>query len=114
MTILERCGAQTPIEHSRPWRRGVIGADGWRFAAAQLADALWELVALWAEPGVVHLAVRDAFSGGMAILSHPCTHGGYTSLAQWHSPAMRLERTIRDLFGLEPIGLPDARPWLDH
>ena len=27
---------------------------------------------------------------------------------------MRLERTIRDLFGLEPIGLPDTRPWLDH
>jgi len=27
---------------------------------------------------------------------------------------MRLERTIRDLFGLVPVGLPDERPWLDH
>src|SRR5205807_257206 len=29
-------------------------------------------------------------------------------------PAIRLERTIRDLFGLEPLGLVDQRPWLDH
>src|SRR5262249_27280417 len=27
--------------------------------------------------------------------------------------AIRLERAVRDLYGLEPAGLPDARPWLD-
>jgi Ni,Fe-hydrogenase III component G len=21
---------------------------------------------------------------------------------------------LRDLFGLDPVGLPDQRPWLDH
>jgi Ni,Fe-hydrogenase III large subunit len=31
-----------------------------------------------------------------------------------HSPAIRLERSIRDLFGLEPEDAPDPRPWLDH
>ena len=31
-----------------------------------------------------------------------------------HTPALRLERTIRDLYGLEPEGSPDPRPWLDH
>jgi Ni,Fe-hydrogenase III large subunit len=31
-----------------------------------------------------------------------------------HPPALRLERAIHDLFGLEPEGCPDARPWLDH
>jgi Ni,Fe-hydrogenase III large subunit len=31
-----------------------------------------------------------------------------------HPPAIRLERAIHDLFGLEPEGLPDTRPWLDH
>jgi Ni,Fe-hydrogenase III large subunit/Ni,Fe-hydrogenase III small subunit len=31
-----------------------------------------------------------------------------------HAPAIRLERAVRDLFGLEPQGLPDQRPWLDH
>ncbi len=114
MTILERCGAQAPTQESRPWPRAVVDADGWRFAASQLAEGLWELLALWAEAYVVHSAVRDPASGEIAVLSLPCAHGGYTALAQWHPPAMRLERTIRDLFGLEPIGLPDARPWLDH
>ncbi len=114
MTVLERCGAQASIENSRPWPRAVVGADGWRFAASQMREGLWDLVALWAEAGVVHCAVRDVLSGEAAILSLPCAHGAYTSLAQWHPPAMRIERTIRDLFGLEPIGLPDTRPWLDH
>ena len=31
-----------------------------------------------------------------------------------HPPALRLERAICDLFGLEAVGAPDARPWLDH
>jgi len=114
VTILERCGAQTRVEDDRPWTRGVVGADGWRFAASQMAEGLWELVALWAETELVHCAVRDVPSGEVAILSLPCAHGGYTSLGQWHPPAMRLERAIRELFGLEPIGLPDTRPWLDH
>jgi Ni,Fe-hydrogenase III large subunit len=30
-----------------------------------------------------------------------------------HSPAIRFERAIRDLYGLEPVGLWDLRPWLD-
>ncbi len=30
-----------------------------------------------------------------------------------HPPAIRLERAIRDLFGLEATGAPDTRPWLD-
>ncbi len=31
-----------------------------------------------------------------------------------HAPALRLERTIRDLHGYQPVGTPDRRPWLDH
>ena len=30
-----------------------------------------------------------------------------------HPPAIRLERAIFSLYGLEPIGAPDTRPWLD-
>ena len=114
MTILERCGAKVTAQPGRAWPRAEVEADGWRFAASRLTDGLWELVALWAEADIVHCSVRDTLSGEVAILSLPCSHGGFTSLAQWHPPAMRLERTIRDLFGLEPIGLPDNRNWLDH
>jgi hypothetical protein len=38
----------------------------------------------------------------------------YPSVGAHHAPAIRLERAIRDLFGYEPEGLPDTRPWLDH
>jgi Ni,Fe-hydrogenase III large subunit len=31
-----------------------------------------------------------------------------------HAPAVRLERAVRDLNGLEPEGAADLRPWLDH
>jgi len=31
-----------------------------------------------------------------------------------HAPALRLERAMRDLYGVAPVGLPDPRPWLDH
>ena len=38
----------------------------------------------------------------------------YPSVGKHHPPALRLERTINDLFGLVAEGLPDTRPWLDH
>jgi len=62
------------------------------FRGIATAEGLWELLALWAEAYVVHSAVRDPASGEIAVLSLPCAHGGYTALAQWHPPAMRLER----------------------
>ena len=48
------------------------------------------------------------------MLSLECPDGRFPSLAQFHAPALRLERTIQDLFGLIAENLPDPRPWLDH
>ena len=50
----------------------------------------------------------------MAVLSLACEDRRYPSVALHHPPALRLERSLRDLFGLEPVGLPDRRGWLDH
>jgi Ni,Fe-hydrogenase III large subunit len=71
-----------------------------------------DLVALWGEPDSVHIAVRQGMDA--AIFTHACPDGTYPSLGQRHAPAIRLERALRDLVGLDPKGLPDARPWLDH
>ena len=38
----------------------------------------------------------------------------FPSIGVRHPPAQRLERVIRDLFGLEAVGAADMRPWLDH
>ena len=49
----------------------------------------------------------------IAVLSYICKDGQYPSVAARHPPAIRLERAIRDLFGLEAVDAPDARSWLD-
>ena len=48
------------------------------------------------------------------MLSVECEEGSFPSVGQSHPPAIRLERAIRDLWGLTPQGLSDMRPWLDH
>src|SRR5665213_3281937 len=100
------------IERSAPWPRSVIDEAAWRVAAEELAAGNWILVGLWAEENVVHLAVSEV--GELGILSLETSRGFYPSIARHHPPAIRFERAIHDLFGLEAIGLPDQRPWLDH
>jgi Ni,Fe-hydrogenase III large subunit len=49
-----------------------------------------------------------------AVLTLPCPHDKFPSVAAQHPPAVRLERSVRDLLGIEPQNSPDSRPWLDH
>jgi Ni,Fe-hydrogenase III large subunit len=50
----------------------------------------------------------------IVVVTVECRNGKFPSVGQTHPPAIRLERAIYDLYGLEPLGLPDRRPWLDH
>ncbi|HYS45145.1 MAG TPA: NADH-quinone oxidoreductase subunit C, partial [Rhizomicrobium sp.] len=100
------------VEGHRPWPRRIIDADTWQAAAEHLAASRWTLSGLWGDAGAVHMAVLD--EGGMTVLTLPCPENHFPSIAQHHSPAIRLERTIHDLFGLAPRNAPDLRPWLDH
>jgi Ni,Fe-hydrogenase III large subunit len=43
-----------------------------------------------------------------------CPKGSFPSVGRLHPPALRLERAIRDLYGLRAENAPDERPWLDH
>ncbi len=52
-------------------------------------------------------------TGDIAVVSLDCPDGQFPSVGALHPPAIRLERAIRSLYGLEPIGAPDTRPWLD-
>jgi Ni,Fe-hydrogenase III large subunit len=96
----------------RPWPRVTVDEATWRLTAEYLAAGRWSLLGLWGDTDVVHAAVLEG--DDMAVLSLDCAAAAFPSLAQHHAPALRLERTIRDLWGLEPQGLPDRRPWLDH
>jgi Ni,Fe-hydrogenase III large subunit len=52
--------------------------------------------------------------GRIEIAALRCPDGTFPSVGRHHPPAIRLERTIRDLYGLEPLGALDPRRWLDH
>jgi Ni,Fe-hydrogenase III large subunit len=91
----------------------VVSEKNWRVTGARIAAGELTLAGLWGDTGAVHMAVLGE-AGGVDVLTYACPGGSFPSLAAIHPPALRLERAIRDLYGLEPVGLPDARPWLDH
>src|SRR3972149_3604940 len=96
----------------RAWPRRIVDAKAWVAQAEALGRGESDLVALWGEVDRVHMAVRG--SAGPQILTLAVNDGRFPSVGSRHAPAIRLERAIRDLFGHEPHGLADTRPWLDH
>ena len=111
MTALTALLAEgTPV---RP-PRVLVHEDTWRRAIDLLSSGTLTLLSVWAEPEDVHMALLEPEHSQIGILSLACPDGRYPAVGRDHPPAIRLERAIRDLFGLEPVGLPDARAWLDH
>jgi Ni,Fe-hydrogenase III large subunit len=103
------------IREHRPWTRAIVDATAWQAAIAELAAGRWTLLGLWGEPRAAHMAVlAGGDPGEIGVVSIACPDGKFPSVGRHHNPAIRLERTMRDLFGLDPVGLPDTRPWLDH
>ena len=102
------------VTKHRPWPRVEVDEYGWRALIDQLQTEYWELLALWGERETVHAALRDDGAGTLAVVSLACGDGAFPSLGKVRPGAIRMERATRDLFGLTPDGLDDARPWLDH
>ena len=86
----------------------------WTGLAKGCASDLQDLTALWFDNGAMHMALCDTRRHKRAIVSLPLRDGSYPSAGLHHKPAMRLERAMRDLYGVRPAGLPDERGWLDH
>jgi Ni,Fe-hydrogenase III large subunit len=113
-TLAEWLGQGRGIPHHRPWPRAVVSVEQWNGAAKLLAEQSLALLGLWGDRDQVHMALFDAAAGAMGVASLECAGRQFPSVARLHPPALHLEAAIRDLFGLEPTGSPDARPWLDH
>jgi Ni,Fe-hydrogenase III large subunit len=99
--LVDAISSRRLVEAHRPWPRAVVGAETWTQVAADLAAGRLSLLGLWGEPAAVHMAVLD--EGGVAVVSLDSEDGTFPSVAAVHAPARRLERAIRDLFGLEPV-----------
>ena len=94
------------------WKSTTVDAQAWRAAGERLRAGDASLVSLWGEPGVAHMAVLD--SSELRLLHLPCGANQFPSIGRLHAPAMRLERAMRDLYGLDAQDAADRRPWLRH
>jgi Ni,Fe-hydrogenase III large subunit/Ni,Fe-hydrogenase III component G len=107
------------VENHRPWPRHQVDAEGWRALTELLAEGKISLLSLWGDANQihanqVHMAVLATEPWSVAVASLACENGKFPSVGCRHAPAIRLERTIHDLFGLKASGAVDHRPWLDH
>ncbi len=109
--ILERRGE--PCAAQRGVLRARVDAALWRALCEGLGQR-HDLMGLWADAEEVHMALYEPHTRDFAIASLALEERGYPSVGTFHAAAIRPERAIRDLLGIEPRGLPDERPWLDH
>ncbi|HEV2547678.1 MAG TPA: NADH-quinone oxidoreductase subunit C [Stellaceae bacterium] len=98
----------------QPWPRYRLAETQWLDLATHLTIVDWALLGLWGDREEVHAALLNEASGEIAVASLRCSERRFPSLASVRPGALRLERAISDLCGLEAAGSEDARPWLDH
>ena len=109
---------QETLQNGRPasaasaQSRVIVAEAQWTEACQRIAAGAGTLLSLWGDADTVHLAVLEDEKIGVLTLA--CPAGRFPSVGRLHPPALRLERTIRDLFGLLPFASPDTRRWLDH
>jgi Ni,Fe-hydrogenase III large subunit len=113
MSLIDAIPHLSKADAHRPWPRALVDEAAWRGIARDLAAGRWTMVSLWAETGAVHMALFDEQAAAGAVVSHEYRDERFPSVGAVHPPAIRFERAIRDLYGLEPAGLWDLRPWLD-
>ncbi len=100
--------------HHRGWPRVAVDAATWRAIGEALREGKLDLLGEWGDEGAVHCALYEPATRQACLASIDASGGRVPSLGVFQASALRLERTIQDLFGLEMVGLPDHRPWLDH
>jgi Ni,Fe-hydrogenase III large subunit len=96
------------------WSRATVDTQRWQEAATGLQSGTLALLGLWGEPGFAHMALMERATRELAHLTLACDGNRFPSVGRLHPPAIRLERAMSDLYGLEATGLPDTRPWLHH
>ena len=96
------------------WTPSVVNHAAWEQATLCLQRAEGSLLSLWGEPGHAHMALLDPSTNAVRGLRLSCESGRFPSVGRSHAPAIRLERAMQDLAGLQAEGAPDTRPWLRH
>ena len=101
------------VDGRQAWCRVVVRPEAWSALTGELASGRFTLLGLWGDSASVHMALTDPAAREVCVVSLECADGKFPSVGALHPPAIRLERAIHSLYGLEPIGAIDTRPWLD-
>ena len=115
-SLLDIIPQGTRVDSHRPWPRIVVTAAAWSRMAAEMAAGRATLLGLWGDDTPVpsvHMAVIEETTAEIAVVSVECQAGKFPSIGAQHPPAIRFERAINSLYGFEPVGARDSRPWLD-
>lgn len=112
--LLPALASLGPREAELPWPRHRLDGRGWFGLLAMLAQEDWTLIALFADGTDIHLGLRDESDGSQGLVRYAAPSRRFPSVGRVRPSAIRLERAIRDLHGIEADESPDARPWLDH
>ena len=107
-------GDLSAVPTHRPWPRVEGDSERWRGIGEALREGKLDLLGLWGDLAAVHCTLYEPATRNVVSASIAISVGKAPSLAVFHAPASRLERAIGDLFGIEFVGLPDPRPWIDH
>ena len=94
------------------WPSAMVDARGWTAVGERLQAGEISLLALWGEPRAAHMAILE--KNEPSLLHLACGERRFPSIGRVHAPAIRPERAMRDLAGLEAEGAPDTRAWLRH
>jgi Ni,Fe-hydrogenase III large subunit len=100
------------IDAHRPCPRVSVTQEQWSAIVSELTAGRATLLGLWGEATAVHMAVLMQ-PADIAVVTVDCINGQFPSVGALHTPAIRLERALQDLYGLKARGAVDARPWLD-
>ncbi|MEK6591963.1 MAG: NADH-quinone oxidoreductase subunit C [Pseudomonadota bacterium] len=102
-----------------PVLRAAVDAMQWREACRRSAFDGGRLVALWGsddtdigKPPAVHAAL--AVYSGLMLLTLPVAEERFPDVSDVFPAASRMQRALRDLYGLTAEGAADGRPWLRH
>ena len=101
-----------------PVVRGEVTSEEWESTALSIAENHGRLVTLWArEKRQGQFVVSVVYDVGKLLwLDLPISKGigKYPDISNLFPCAVRMQRTIKDLLGIEADGALDTRPWLNH
>jgi Ni,Fe-hydrogenase III large subunit len=103
-----------PVTHARGWPRHVVDPAAWLERVGHIADGRADMLGLWSDGEAVHMAILERSDKRIGIVTLECPDRRFPSVGRLHPPALRLERAIRDIYGIEAQDSPDVRRWLDH